>query len=102
MRRPLVLLLALPLLAVDWPQWRGIERNGVSPETGLASSWPASGPPLAWKANGLGEGYAAFSIVAGRLYTQGQRGNQEFVLALDVSTGKRIWETPTGRAFRES
>jgi len=100
--KPWVLLLAVPLLAVDWPQWRGIERNGVSPETGLAKSWPAGGPPLVWKAQGLGEGYAAFSIAGGLLFTQGQRGSQEFVLAIDVKTGKKVWETPTGAAFRES
>ena len=100
--RFLTLFLSLPLLAIDWPQWRGIERNGVSPETGLANSWPAAGPPLVWKAQGLGEGYAAFSIAGGRLFTQGQRGDQEFVLAIDVKTGKKIWETPTGRAYRES
>jgi outer membrane protein assembly factor BamB len=100
--RLLALFLSLPLLAVDWPQWRGIERNGVSPETGLANSWPAAGPPLVWKAQGLGEGYAAFSIAGGRLFTQGQRGEQEFVLAIDVATGRKVWETPTGRAYRES
>lgn len=96
------LFLALPLLAIDWPQWRGVNRNGVSPETGLAKSWPAGGPPLVWKAQGLGAGYAAFSIAGGRLFTQGQRGNQQFVLAIDIKTGKKIWETPTGGSFNES
>src|SRR5258706_13544853 len=100
--RLLALCVALPLLAIDWPQWRGIERNGVSPETGLAGSWPAAGPPLLWKAQGLGEGYAAFSISGGRLFTQGQRGDQQLVIAIDVSTGKKLWETPTGRSYRES
>ena len=100
--KPWIVLLALPLLAIDWPQWRGIERNGVSPETGLAKSWPAGGPPLVWQARGLGEGYAAFSVAGGRLFTQGQRGTQEFALAFDTGTGKKIWETPTGGSFRES
>jgi len=98
----LAIFLALPLLAVDWPQWRGVERNGISPETGLAKSWPAAGPPLVWKAQGLGAGYAAFSVAGGRLFTQGQRGNQQFVLAIDVKTGKKIWETPNGGPYRES
>ena len=31
---------------LDWPQWRGPERNGISRETGLAAQWPASGPPV--------------------------------------------------------
>jgi outer membrane protein assembly factor BamB len=100
--KSLLIFLALPLLAVDWPQWRGVERNGVSPETGLAKSWPAGGPPLVWKAQGLGAGYADFSIAGGILYTQGQRANQQFVLAIDVKTGKKIWETPTGGPYRES
>src|SRR6266567_3186749 len=96
-----ILLLALPLLATDWPQWRGAERKGVSPETGLLKSWPAGGPPLVWKAQGLGEGYSAFSVSGGLLFTQGQRGDQEFVLAIDTRTGKKAWETLTGKPFRE-
>ena len=87
--------------SADWPQWRGIHRDGISPETGLLESWPPGGPPLVWKTRGLGEGYSAFSIVDGRLYTQGQRGDQEFVMAIDVNAGKTIWITQSGRAFRE-
>ena len=87
--------------AADWPQWRGPNRDGISAETGLLESWPAGGPPLLWKTQGLGEGYASFSVVGGRLYTQGQRGNQEFVIAIDTNTGKQLWMTPSGTAFRE-
>lgn len=88
--------------AADWPQWRGPARDGISPDTGLLEKWPAAGPPLVWKANGLGEGYAAFSVVGDRLYTQGQHGGQESVLAYDVKTGRQVWKTPGGRAYRES
>lgn len=87
--------------AADWPQWRGPNRDGISADTGLRTSWPASGPPLVWKARGLGEGYSSFSVVGDRLYTQGQSGDQEFVLAFDVNTGKQVWSVPNGRAFRE-
>jgi outer membrane protein assembly factor BamB len=96
-----IFLLALPLLATDWPQWRGVERTGISKETGLLQSWPKDGPPLVWKTQGLGEGYSAFSISGGLLFTQGQRGDQEFVLAIDTKTGKKAWETLTGKSFRE-
>src|SRR5260370_33837051 len=67
MKSCLLVLLALPMLATDWPQWRGAERNGVSAETGLRKSWPADGPPLGWKTQGLGEGYSAFSVAGGLL-----------------------------------
>ena len=36
------------LSALDWPQWRGPNRDGVSKETGLLKSWPAAGPARAW------------------------------------------------------
>jgi outer membrane protein assembly factor BamB len=87
--------------AADWPQWRGPNRDGISTEIGLLDSWPAAGPRLVWKAQGLGEGYSSFSVVGDRLYTQGQQGNQEFVFAFDVNTGKQVWSTPGGRAYHE-
>jgi outer membrane protein assembly factor BamB len=87
--------------AMEWPQWRGPQRDGISKESGLLKSWPAGGPPLVWKANGLGEGYASFSVTGERLYTMGQRGDQSFVLALDTNSGKKLWEAQVGGAFRE-
>jgi len=100
-RLPLVLtlILAFSAMAADWPQWRGPNRDGISSETGLLSSWPSGGPKVLWKTTGLGIGYSSFSIVGGRMYTQGQRGKQEFVLALDVKTGNKLWETVTSRDF---
>jgi outer membrane protein assembly factor BamB len=87
--------LAVPVHAGDWPQWRGPSRDGISRETGLLSSWPKDGPKVAWKSTGLGEGYSGFSVSQGRIFTQGQRPGQEYVIALDTSTGKEIWETVT-------
>lgn len=95
----LTLILAFSAMAADWPQWRGPNRDGISSETGLLSSWPSGGPKIVWKTSGLGVGYSSFSIVGGRMYTQGQRGKQEFVLALDVKTGHKLWETVTSRDF---
>ena len=34
------------LLADDWKQWRGNNRDGKSAETGLLDFWPAAGPKL--------------------------------------------------------
>lgn len=83
----------------DWPQWRGPNRDGKSPETGLLKSWPAGGPPLAWRATGAGEGYSSFAATGGRLYTLGARGDREFVIALDAATGKQVWSADHGARF---
>jgi outer membrane protein assembly factor BamB len=99
--RLLCFLLCSLSWAADWPQWRGINRDGKSAETGLLDSWPRGGPPLVWKAQGLGEGYAGSSVAGGRLFIQGQQGDTEYVLALDANTGKKLWQVTTGRSFRE-
>lgn len=83
-----------------WPQWRGPNRDGVSKETGLLSEWPAEGPPLVWKAKGAGRGYSSMAIANGRLFTMGLRENGEYVIAFDVKTGKELWATANGKAFR--
>ncbi|MCA1618776.1 MAG: PQQ-like beta-propeller repeat protein [Acidobacteria bacterium] len=84
----------------EWPQWRGPNRDGLSKETGLLKQWPETGPPLAWKATGAGRGYSSLSASKGRLYTMGLRGEREFVVAFDFKTGKEVWATPHGSAFR--
>jgi outer membrane protein assembly factor BamB len=85
--------------STDWPQWRGPNRDGISQETGLLQKWPAAGPPLAWKGTGAGIGFSSFAIAAGRLYTQGGRGQSEYVLAYDAASGKRLWESPLGAFY---
>jgi outer membrane protein assembly factor BamB len=100
----LALVLSLPAAVSnrapdDWPQWRGPNRDGRSAERGLMKAWPQNGPPLAWRATGMGEGYSSFATSNGRLYTLGARGDREYVIALDAATGKQLWATPHGRRF---
>lgn len=83
----------------DWPQWRGVNRDGKSAERGLLKSWPQGGPPRAWQAAGAGEGYSSFSVAGGRLYTLGARGGTEYVMAFDEATGKKLWEVANGSRF---
>jgi outer membrane protein assembly factor BamB len=89
---------ALTLLANDWPQWRGPQRNGVSQETGLLKEWPKEGPKLHWKITEAGTGYSTPAVVGDRLYALGNEGlDNEFLLALNVRDGKRIWTTRLGK-----
>jgi outer membrane protein assembly factor BamB len=83
----------------DWPQWRGLKRDGISAERGLLKDWPAGGPPVAWRAAGAGTGYSSFSAAHGRIYTLGARGGTEYLMAYDAATGKKTWETAHGRQF---
>lgn len=89
---------ALPATAADWPQWRGPNRDGISPDTGLLKQWPADGPPLTWKTTGLGEGYGTVAIVGNRIYVQGDKGDKTYLHALNRADGKLLWSTPFGRS----
>ncbi|MBI3466836.1 MAG: PQQ-like beta-propeller repeat protein [Planctomycetes bacterium] len=83
--------------AADWPQWRGPERNGILRETGLLQQWPAEGPKLLWQIEDLGSGYSTPAVVGDRLYVCANEGMEdEFVRALSVADGKRIWSTRIG------
>ncbi|MCX8155366.1 MAG: PQQ-like beta-propeller repeat protein [Verrucomicrobiae bacterium] len=84
--------------AADWPQWRGPHRDGLSPDTGLLKEWPADGPPLAWKATGIGEGYGTVAIVGQRIYVQGDKGDKTYLHALNRADGKLLWSTPFGKS----
>jgi outer membrane protein assembly factor BamB len=96
---PATVLLLAPLaaLALDWPQWRGPQRDGVSRETGLLREWPEGGPKLAWKAKDIGNGYSTPSIARGRIYVMSNRDDAEFCLALDEKDGKQLWSVPVGK-----
>jgi outer membrane protein assembly factor BamB len=100
-------LLGLRAGSYDSPQWRGVHRDATSPETGLLQEWPTDGPKLAWKATGLGDGYAEVAVAGGRIFTMGLRPNPDkekkpletFVIALEESSGKELWATRIGPRF---
>ncbi len=82
--------------ADDWPQWRGLDRTGVSKETGLLPAWPEKGPPLVWTCNEIGIGYSSPAIVGNTLYILGTRDTMEQAFAIDTNTGKILWATELG------
>jgi outer membrane protein assembly factor BamB len=91
-------LAAASVQAADWPQWRGPNRDGKSADTGLLQEWPAGGPKLAWRATGLGTGYANMSVANGRLFTMGDKDDAGYVLALDPADGRILWTAKVGAA----
>src|SRR5688572_17032 len=88
--------------ASDWPQFRGIRRDGISAETGLLRAWPESGPREAWR-RPVGPGYSGMSVVKGRLYTMFAEGEgdaaMEYAVALNPADGKEIWRTAVDKRY---
>ena len=96
----------------SWTIFNGSNRDGVSLETGLLKSWREGGPPLLWKATGIGTtefpGYSSVTVSEGRVFTAGNvrtgANDQEahvYVFALDEKTGEEIWRYRNGIAWTD-
>ena len=93
----LFVFFAAPAPAADWPQWRGPQRTGVSVETGLFQQWPTNGPKLLWQVRDIGAGYSTPAVAGNAIYLLSNEGlENEFVQALSVQDGRRLWQTRLG------
>jgi outer membrane protein assembly factor BamB len=82
----------------EWPQFRGPRRDDVSTDKGLLKEWPKNGPPLVWKATGLGGGYSSVAISGGKIFTLGNKNGKSYAHALDEQSGKLLWSAEIGQA----
>src|SRR6185503_601359 len=85
----------------EWPQWRGPNRDDVAQESGLLAKWPEAGPPLAWKASGLGGGFSSVAISGGRIFTMGDRQGSQQVVAMNLADGKIAWTAKVGPVWED-
>ncbi len=80
----------------DWPNFRGPNWDGVSPDSGLLDSWPSDGPEKLWVFEGAGLGYSGMAVVGNRLYTLGTQGDEVTVVCVDTTDGSEVWSTGIG------
>ena len=85
----------------EWPQWRGPNRDAVSPEVDLLRAWSPGSPPVVWRVP-VGEGFSAVSVSGGRLYTLWDEGDDQVLVSLDATTGEERWRYRVGPAFSSS
>jgi outer membrane protein assembly factor BamB len=86
--------------AGDWPQFLGPNRDGVSPETGLRTTWPKDGPPVVWERE-VGEGYSGPVVAGGKLILFHRVGDEEVTECLDAATGKPRWKSTQATMYRD-
>lgn len=78
----------------DWPDWRGIHRDGTWTETGVLEQFPPEPLPVRWSVQ-IGSGYSGPTVSQGRVYVtdrQEQPSQSEGVICVNELTGKKIWE----------
>ncbi len=87
---PVLLALAPFLLAADWPQILGPNRDGRSADTKLNWDWAAKPPAVAW-AKDVGRGWAGVVVASGTAFLFHRVDDDETLAALDPATGNEKW-----------
>ena len=94
----LLFFLSGSLLAQDLVEWRGINRSGIYSDQNLLKSWPENGPKLLLELNGIGNGYSSPVIYKNVIFVTGRKEKMDVLSAYEMN-GRKIWETPYGRAW---
>ncbi len=90
------LLVAAPVQADDWPQWRGPGNDGVWRETGITESLrvDANGQiAIKWSV-AIGAGYSQPTVAGDRVFVTDRIDEPqeiERVHCFDFATGKKVW-----------
>ena len=85
---------------LDYPQWRGANRDGAAAAFAEPSAWPTR---LAqqWHVE-TGLGYATPILVGDRVYTFGRLDADEVLMALDAASGAVVWRTGYSAPYRNN
>lgn len=76
--------------AQDWPQWRGPNRDGKVTAFQPPANWPTK-LVQRWKIP-VGKGDASPVVDGQRIYLLTRQHEQELVRALDLRTGRELWQ----------
>ncbi len=94
----LTLALAPTVFAQDWPQWRGPRRDGVVTGFTAPATWPAQ-LKQKWKIQ-AGAGHSSPIVVGKRIYLHSRVDDNEVVRAVDLDTGKQLWQDSYAVAYQ--
>ena len=83
--------LLLGARAQDWPQWRGLNRDGKGGPLTVPATWPTN-LTTKWKVK-VGIGDSTPALVGGKLYVFARVDADEVLYCLDAATGKNLWQT---------
>ena len=80
------------LVAQDWPQYLGPNRNSITDQEGLLRFWPDEGPEVLWTVN-VGIGYGGPVIKDGKVYLLDRDDEVgDKLRCFDLANGEELWK----------
>ncbi len=98
----LFLLISTPILSQNIVEFRGVGRTGHYNETRLLKQWPATGPEMILKIEGIGKGYSQPIFAEGKIFVSGIKEDTIDILSAYNLKGEMLWEAPYGRSWTAS
>jgi outer membrane protein assembly factor BamB len=86
--------------ALDWPQFLGPARNGVSSDAKIALVWPKKEPAILWKAK-IGQGWSGPVVMSNQCFLFYRDGDRETVDCLNATNGERLWRSAYLTQYRD-
>ena len=84
----------------EWPGFRGPARDGVQRGLAFSSELQTQAPEELWRIK-VGPAWSSFAVAGDYLVTQEQRGDEEFVVCYDGTSGREVWAHGLASRFFE-
>lgn len=87
--------------ADNWPQWRGVNSDGISSEKNIPTQWSKS-EKIVWRTPMPGQAGATPCIWSDRIYATSAEGDDLVLLCLSTEDGKILWKKKVGEGNKDA
>lgn len=96
-------MLASMTSADDWPQWRGVNRDGVWKEVGVRTEFEKEDVKPLWR-QPVGTGYSSPTVAQGKVFLMDfdEPKQEESIRCFDSKTGQPLWQQTYRSEYRIS
>ena len=90
------------LLAADWPQYLGPNRDAVYPGKALTQAWTDDGPKVIWQKKDIGQALCGLVVAEGKAILFHEVAGQDVIECLNANTGETVWSNRYPTSYVDS
>ncbi|MFW5821088.1 MAG: PQQ-binding-like beta-propeller repeat protein [Bacteroidota bacterium] len=82
-------------------EWRGKDRTGIYPDTGLLKEWPEEGPAEILVIENIGNGFGSPVFIEDQFFVTGEIDSMARLFCYNLK-GEKIWQSTPGKEWMKS